>query len=484
MIPIEYYLLISSILILISIIIAKFSHNLGIPTLLLFIGVGMLAGSDGIGGIEFDDPNIAQTVGVIALIFILFAGGLGTNWNSVRPVLWDALSLSTIGVLLTALIVGLLAHLVLDLSLMECFLIGAIISSTDAAAVFAVLGAKNVSLKNRLKPLLELESGSNDPMAVFLTLGLIQLNINPGTSLIDLIKLFVLQMGLGALLGFSLGKLFNLLINYLRIPYEGVYSVFLLAFASLIYSITALLNGSGFLAVYIAGIIIGNHEFVYKKALTRFFDSLAWLSQICVFLILGLLVFPSQLIKVTAAGLLLSFFLIVIARPVSVFLSMIISKYGWREKLFISWVGLRGAVPIILATFPFMYRVPNAGYFFSLIFFIVLTSALLQGWTLNQAARLLKVDTPARKMPSSPIEFSSVDGINAELVDFYVFEKSKNVGRSIVELGLPHDSLIVLINRNENYIVPSGGTIVEQGDILLTMVSKDNLQRVKEIFAR
>ncbi|MGE5682925.1 MAG: potassium/proton antiporter [Bacillota bacterium] len=484
MIPIEYYLLISSILILISIIIAKFSHNLGIPTLLLFIGVGMLAGSDGIGGIEFDDPNIAQTVGVIALIFILFAGGLGTNWNSVRPVLWDALSLSTIGVHLTALIVGLLAHLVLDLSLMECFLIGAIISSTDAAAVFAVLGAKNVSLKNRLKPLLELESGSNDPMAVFLTLGLIQLNINPGTSLIDLIKLFVLQMGLGALLGFSLGKLFNLLINYLRIPYEGVYSVFLLAFASLIYSITALLNGSGFLAVYIAGIIIGNHEFVYKKALTRFFDSLAWLSQICVFLILGLLVFPSQLIKVTAAGLLLSFFLIVIARPVSVFLSMIISKYGWREKLFISWVGLRGAVPIILATFPFMYRVPNAGYFFSLIFFIVLTSALLQGWTLNQAARLLKVDTPARKMPSSPIEFSSVDGINAELVDFYVFEKSKNVGRSIVELGLPHDSLIVLINRNENYIVPSGGTIVEQGDILLTMVSKDNLQRVKEIFAR
>ncbi|MGE5621327.1 MAG: potassium/proton antiporter [archaeon] len=484
MVPVEYYILISSILILISIAIAKFSHNLGIPTLLLFIGIGMLAGSDGIGGIEFDNAYLAQTIGIIALIFILFAGGLGTSWSSVRPVMWDSLSLSTIGVLLTAVIVGLLGYLVLGLSLLECILIGSIVSSTDAAAVFAVLNAKNVSLKNRLKPLLEFESGSNDPMAVFLTLGLIQLNLNPEASIFSLVKLFVLQMGLGAVLGLALGKAAVMLINYLKIPYQGVYSVFLLSSACLIYSLTALLQGSGFLAVYIAGIIIGNREFVHKKALVRFFDSMAWLSQISVFLILGLLVFPSRLPEVTMGGLLLSFILIFIARPVSVFTSMLFSKYGWKEKLFISWVGLRGAVPIVLATFPLMYGLPNSGFFFHLVFFIVLTSALLQGWTLNLAARLFKVDAPLINMPQSPIEFAETGGVNAEMIDFFIFEGSKNAGKSIVELGLPSDSLVVLINRSENYIVPSGGTIVERGDILLTLVSNENLEKVKGIFAR
>ncbi|MCU7493689.1 MAG: potassium/proton antiporter [Ignavibacteria bacterium] len=484
MIPVEYYILISSILILISIGIARFSHNLGIPTLLLFIGIGMLAGSEGIGGIEFDNAYIAQTVGIIALIFILFSGGLGTDWTEVRPVLRDSLSLATLGVFLTAIITGLLAYMVLDLSLLACILIGSIVSSTDAAAVFAVLRSKNVSLKNRLKPLLELESGSNDPMAVFLTLGLIQLNLKPDTSLWNLLGLFLMQMGLGSVIGLASGRGIAFLINYLKVPYQGVYPVLLLASACFVYSATALLNGSGFLAVYIAGIVIGNQEIVHKKVLNRFFDSMAWLSQICVFLILGLLVFPSRLIKVTESGLLLSFFLIFIARPLSVFISMIFSKFSFREKLFISWVGLRGAVPIVLATFPLMYGVQGAGFFFSLVFFIVLTSALLQGWTINPMARLLKVDTPEVKVPQSPIEFSQVEGMDADLVDFYVFEGSKNVGKSLVELRLPHDSLVVLINRNENYIVPSGGTTIENGDILLILVSNENLNKVKEILSR
>lgn len=484
MISIEYFLLVASILILISIGIAKVFDNLGIPTLILFIGIGMLAGSEGLGGIEFDNAVIAQNAGILALVFILFAGGLGTNWKSVKPVLRDALSLATIGVLLTAVIVGVFTYFILGLSLLSSILVGAIISSTDAAAVFAVLGTKNVSLKNQLKPLLELESGSNDPMAVFLTIGFIQLIIKPETSFLQLAELFLLQMGIGAAAGFLLGKAAVIIVNSVRIQYQGVYSVLMLAIACLTYSLTALLGGSGFLAVYIAGIMVGNHEFVHKKSLGRFFDGMAWLSQISIFLILGLLVFPSEVIVVSGNGLLLSFILIFVARPVSVFISLAFSRFSWREKMFISWVGLRGAVPIILATFPLIYGVPNAALYFSLVFFIVLTSALLQGWTLNMAAGLFRVRAPIIKQTVSPIEFAPVEGVNAELIDFYIHEKSENSGRTIVGLGLPPDSLVVIINRNENYIVPSGGTTIEPGDILLTLVSNENIEKVKKVFSR
>jgi len=483
MISFDYYLLIASILILISVAIARYFHNLGIPTLLLFIGVGMLAGSDGIGGIEFDDPFLSQNIGIVALVIILFSGGVETNWKSVKPVIWPALSLATLGVALTAGVVALFAYLILDIPFILCLLIGAIVSSTDAAAVFNVLNAKNVSLKNKLKPLLELESGSNDPMAVFLTIGVIQLYVNPDASIYQLIPLFFFQMGLGSLIGFSLGTLLIAIINHLRVPYQGVYSVFSLAFVCFIYALTAILNGSGFIAVYIAGIIVGNHQFIQKKTLVRFYDSLAWLSQIGLFIILGLLVFPTKLLSIAGPGLLLSLVLIFIARPFSVFISLLFSKFSWKEKSFISWVGLRGAVPIILATFPYMYKITNADLFFSLVFFIVLTSALLQGWTLNPSSKLLRVYQPNVKRTESPIEFAPVEGINAELTDFYVFEGSRNIGKTIVELGLPKDSLVVLINRNENYIVPSGGSVVEQGDILLTLVSNETLPELKEILS-
>lgn len=484
MISFDYYLLIASILILLSIGIAKYTHNLGIPTLLLFIGIGMLAGSDGIGGIEFDDPALTQDIGIVALIFILFSGGLSTNWRTVRSVLWPAVSLATLGVLLTTIVVGLFAYIILDIPLILCFLIGAIVSSTDAAAVFSVLNSKGVSLKNKLKPLLELESGSNDPMAVFLTISVIQLYLNPDHSIFRYVQFFFYQMGIGSLIGVLFGYLMVFIINQLKVPYPGVYSVFSIAFASFIYAVTAILDGSGFIAVYIAGIIVGNHEFVQKKTLLRFFDSMAWLSQIGLFLILGLLVFPSRLDDIAGTGLLLSLVLIFIARPVSVFISLLFTKFELREKAFVSWVGLRGAVPIILATFPLMHKLPYADLFFSLVFFIVLTSALLQGWTLNKASRILKVYMPLKRQIESPIEFAPVEGINADLVDFIVFEGSANVGKSIVELGLPKDSLVVTINRNENFIVPSGSTIVEAGDILLILVSGDTLKEVRHILSR
>ncbi|MDZ7267615.1 MAG: potassium/proton antiporter [candidate division KSB1 bacterium] len=479
-----YLLLIGSVLILFSLGMAKLSANLGVPVLLLFLAIGMLAGSEGPGGIYFDDAGMAQSVGIIALVFILFAGGLDTDWKAVRPVLWPAAGLATVGVLLTALIVGVVAHLFYSFSLLEGLLLGAVISSTDAAAVFAVLRARNVSLRGDLKPLLELESGSNDPMAVFLTVGLIQMLTAPATSLPQLAWLFVLQMSLGAACGVGLGKLLTVLLNRVNFVQEGFYPVLVLAYALLIYGATALLGGSAFLAVYLAGMVAGNSEFVHKKSLLRFFDGLAWLSQIGMFLTLGLLVFPSRIVPVMGAGLLLSAVLMLAARPLSVFLTLAFSRFNWREKALISWVGLRGAVPVILATFPLLARLPNAELLFNLVFFIVFTSALLQGWSMPAVARLLKVDAPVARRRQYPIEFAPPTGMDTDLVEFVVPAHAAVAGKSLVEIGMPRDSLIVLISQNEEFIVPSGGTVINEGDVVLALVNKRNLPEVRAIFSR
>ena len=484
MVGIEYILLVGSVLILISTAIGKLSDNLGVPTLVIFMVVGMLAGSEGPGGIKFDDPGLASSIGIVALVFILFGGGLDTRWSNVRSVLAPAVGLSTFGVLVTALAVGGFAHYFLGIPLEYGFLLGSIISSTDAAAVFSVMRSKNVSLKGRLTPLLELESGSNDPTAVFLTVGFLEIIRFPETSFLHLVGLFFLQMGLGGLLGYFLGKAMVVLLNRLRFSYEGVYPVFALAFACLIYSSTAVLQGSGFLAVYIAGIVLGNSDFVQKKSLFRFFDGLAWLSQIGMFLTLGLQAYPSRLLPVANTGLLVSAFLMFVARPFSVFVALAATKFNWREKLFISWVGLRGSVPIILATFPLLAGIPQADLLFNLVFFIVLTSALLQGWSIPLAARLLRLATPAQHKKSHPLEFEPVAGSDTELVDLTVPFQSDVIGKSIVELGLPPDSLVVLIGRGETYLVPSGGSVFEPGDTLLVLVNKTNLPHVREILAR
>jgi cell volume regulation protein A len=480
----EYILLIGSALILLSIAIAKVTDNLGVPVLVLFLGVGMLAGSEGPGGIAFDDPHLASSIGIIALIFILFSGGLDTHWPSVRPVVWKAASLSTLGVLITAVLVGVFTHLLLGFSLLHGLLLGSVISSTDAAAVFSVLRSKHISLRGQLKPLLELESGSNDPMAVFLTLGLIEATRNPETTVMNLALLFFVQMTVGAVVGIGLGKAMVFLLNRIRFSYEGFYPVFSLAFASLIYGVAAVAGGSGFLAVYLAGIIVGNSEFVQKKTLFRFFDGLAWLSQIGMFLTLGLLVFPSELMSVVGAGLLVSAFLMFLARPLAVLLSLALAKVTAREKLLVSWVGLRGAVPIILATFPLMAGIPQAEAMFNLVFFIVLTSTLFQGWSIPLVARWLGVDAPYVRKRRYPIEFAPMDGVDADIVDFIVPYNSAVIGKSIVELGLPSDSLVVLINRNERYIVPSGGTVLEEGDTILVLTSSQSIPRVREILSR
>jgi len=477
----EYFLVVGAVLILLSIAVAKLFDNLGLPTLILFIGLGMLAGSEGIGGIYFDDARLAQSIGIIALIFILFSGGLDTNVQEIKHVKLQGLSLATIGVVLSAIIFGVVSAYLLKIELIYGLLLGAIISSTDAAAVFNVLRSKKVSIKNNLKPLLELESGSNDPMAIFLTIGIIEIIKTPEVGYFSLVKILFVQFGLGIIIGLSMGRVIVYIMNKTKFYYEGIYPVLFLAFACMVYAATNLIGGNGFLAVYLSGIIVGNKEFVHKKSLMRFFDGLAWLGQISMFLTLGLLVFPSNLTPIIGIGLLLSIALMFVARPVAVFVSLIFSKMNFKEKAFVSWVGLRGAVPIILATFPLLAGVKYANLIFSIVFFIVLTSALLQGWSLTYVAKLLKLDAPFLKKTRSPIEFESREGDENDLYDFYISENSKALGKTIVEIGMPNESLIVLINRNEQYIVPSGSTNIEIGDIILVLTNKKIIDDVSKL---
>ena len=481
MTPLEYILVGASVLLLLSVIASKASGRLGVPALLLFLVIGMLAGSEGPGGIEFDNAHLAQSLGVVALSFILFAGGLETQWESISSEIWRGLSLSTLGVAITAILVGTFAMMVLKFSFFEGMLLGAIVSSTDAAAVFSVLGSSNVSLKGGLKPLLELESGSNDPMAVFLTLGVIRILSNPGSSLWDLVPSFFLQMGLGSVLGYALGKGMIFVINQLRLEFEGLYPVLSLAGVLFIYGLTTSLGGNGFLAVYVAGIILGNNEFIHKKSLVLFHDGLAWLMQITMFLTLGLLVFPRRLPGIAGIGLFVSLFLIFVARPVSVYASLLFAKLSVRRKALISWVGLRGAAPIILATFPLVSGIPKADTIFNLVFFIVLSSVLLQGTTITQTAKWLKVAGPLSKRRQYPLEFVPSRDNKSDLVELMIPNDSLIEGKQIVDLHLPKTALIVLLNRNDDFIVPRGGTVLEPGDKLLVLSDKQAMAEVRSI---
>ncbi|MDD3558621.1 MAG: potassium/proton antiporter [Melioribacteraceae bacterium] len=482
MASIDILLLIGASLVIISILFAKLFHNIGMPTMLLFILVGILAGSEGLGGIYFDDASLAQSIGIIALVLILFSGGLDTAWNDSKKVSVPSLLLATVSVLLTAIIIGVFVMLVVDTSFIWGMLVGSIISSTDAAAVFSVLRKGNLELKGKLKPLLELESGSNDPMAVFLTIGTIELITIPDSTFLHIVFIFFIQIGLGLGLGYLGGKLMAYLINHLNFFYEGVYIVFALSIAFLIYSLTSVLGGSGFLAIYIAGIILGNVNFVYKRTLIRFFDGLSVLSQIAMFLTLGLLVFPSDLLPIIGVGLLLSGVLIFIARPISVFITLIPFKFNLREKVFTSWIGLRGAVPIILATFPLIAGVDGSLLIFDLVFFIVLTSALIQGWSINAVAKLLDLAKPLPKKIPIPLEYTSDPKADTELIEIIVPFNSKVAGKQIVDLDFPEDSRIVLIIREDKNIIPSGGTVLESGDVLLVLANKRNSNLLKETF--
>jgi cell volume regulation protein A len=478
---IEYLLLGASILLLLSVIGSKASRWLGVPVLLLFLAIGMLAGSDGPGGIHFDNPWLAQSLGVVALAFILFAGGLDTEWTSVRSQLGRGVALSTLGVAITAGLVGLFATTVVGFSWLEGLLIGAIVSSTDAAAVFAVMRSRYVSLRGPLKPLLELESGSNDPMAVFLTIGLISLITGTSTSVIDLVPLFMRQMVVGAAIGYSTGKLMVVLVNRLRLEYDGLYPVLTLSLVLLTYSGSAWLGGNGFLAVYLAGLMMGNRDFIHKRSLLRFHDGLAWLMQIGMFLGLGLQVFPTQLVPIAGTGLSLALFLMMVARPVSVFLTLAFTSLSLQEKAMIAWVGLRGAVPIILATFPLLAGTPQATMIFNLVFFIVLTSVLLQGTSIPLVARWLQVDEPLPQRLDASSVWDAPTELKSGLIEVTLPQASRAVGKRLLDLGLPRHALVILIGRKGQCFVPDGSTVLEADDSLLVFTDQASFFKLRAV---
>jgi cell volume regulation protein A len=475
---IEITLLVIAVLLVLSVVASKFSDRFGVPSLLLFLILGMLAGSEGLGGIYFDDPVLAQGIGLFALAVILFSGGLDTEWGSIRYVVKEAMTLASVGVLLTALILGFAAHLILGISLLEGFLIGAITSSTDAAAVFAILRSQGVNLKGKLASVLEFESGSNDPMAVFLTIGLIQLIQLPGQPVFNLVLLFFQQMFIGAVMGIIFGQVLLYLINRLRLGYEGLYPVLALGVLLLTFAATSILTGSGFLAVYLVGLTLSRTEFLHKRSLIRFYDGLAWLLQIIMFLTLGLLVFPSRLLLVIVPGMILSLILILVARPISVWLCLLPFRFSAREKAFFSWVGLRGAVPIILATYPRLAGLDESGIIFNVIFFVVLTSVLIQGTSIVPVAKWLKVQDQVEKTPNYPLEFTQVKGWPGVLREVVVGALSPVAGKAIFEIRLPTEYLVVLIFRDGKFLIPTGSIVLQADDRMLGLANPETQDQV------
>ncbi len=477
---IENILLVGSILLFVSIIVGKTSYKFGVPTLLLFLTIGMLAGSDGIGGIHFDNPISAQFIGVVALNFILFSGGLDTNWKSVKPILREGIMLSTLGVLLTALTLGAFVWWVTDFTIYESMLLGSIVSSTDAAAVFSILRSKSLSLKSNLRPTLELESGSNDPMAYVLTISFLTLVVHQDQGIASIIPLFLQQMIVGGIAGFAFGKISKIIINRIKLDFQGLYPVLVIALMFITFSATDFVGGNGFLAIYISAVFLGNQDLIHKKTIMKMFDGLAWLMQIVLFLTLGLLVFPSHIFPVIGIGLLISAFLIVVARPVSVFISLMFFKMKLRRRVYISWVGLRGAVPIVFATYPLLAGIDKADMIFNIVFFISVTSVLVQGTTLSIVAKWLNVALPEETKSLSEVEQFLADIPKSNMKEFEILTDYA-VNKRIVDLQFPTSAFIVMIKRGNEYIRPGGSTVIKAHDVLVVLAdNEEDLKRVDE----
>ncbi|HDZ15671.1 MAG TPA: potassium/proton antiporter, partial [Pricia sp.] len=468
-ITIENILLIGSLLLFLSIIVGKSTYKFGVPTLLIFLGIGMLAGSDGVGGIYFDNPKVAQFIGILALNFILFSGGLDTHWNSVKPILREGLALSTLGVMLTAISLGTFVWAITDFTIYESLLLGSIVSSTDAAAVFSILRSKNLALRENLRPTLEFESGSNDPMAYVMTIACLTLVINQDEGLLSIIPFFLQQMVLGGLAGLGFGKLSKIVINKIRLGFDGLYPVLMIALMFITFSATDFVGGNGFLAIYICAVYLGNQDLIHKKTIIRMYDGLAWLMQIVLFLTLGLLVFPTRILPVMGIGILISLFLILVARPVGVLISLIFFRMKLRRRFYIAWVGLRGAAPIVFATYPLLAGIDKAGMIFNIVFFISVTSVLIQGTTLSLVAKWLNVDLPEEAKILTPTDELLAENPKTAMKEIEITAQCYAVDKKVVELGFPKNAIIAMIKRNGNYVVPNGATKIEPRDTLIVL---------------
>ncbi|AVE43957.1 TPA: potassium/proton antiporter [Providencia stuartii] len=480
---IEQLILLTSILILLGIFSSKLSARLGLPMLVMFLFIGMLAGEDGIGQIAFNNVNVSYAVGSLALALILFDGGLQTSVKSIRLVWKPAFTLATFGVLITAGITGLAAAYILGIPLLEGLLLGAIVGSTDAAAVFSLLRNAGIYLNERLQSTLEIESATNDPMAIFLTVGLLQLLMNQSASGSELLLLFVSQMGIGTLVGLSVGWISIKIINKIKLLATGLYPVLVAACGLLSFGLASNLQGSGFLSIFVTGVVIGNARFVFQRNTFLFHDGLAWLSQIIMFVMLGLLVNPSSLLEVWFEGLVIALVLTFIARPIAVVPVLKFFKFSREEITLVSWVGLRGSVPIILAIFPFIYGLPGANLIFDVVFFVVLISATLQGSTLPYVARKLNLMQPPPLLPAATLDITAVDQIDADLVEYTLGEDCSAVGRRLSQLALPDQTVIAMITRGKSVLPPRGSTRLIADDHLFVVLKPENRLFLERLFS-
>lgn len=472
-------LLIGSILLFVSVIVGKTGYKFGVPALLLFLIVGMIFGSDGLG-LQFHNADEAQFIGMVALSIILFSGGMDTKYSDIRPILSPGIVLSTVGVLLTAMFTGIFIWWISGMSwsnisfpIVTSLLLAATMSSTDSASVFAILRSQNINLRHNLRSMLELESGSNDPMAYMLTVVLIQLvqasNMNSGEIALS----FAIQFVVGGAIGYVSGRAAVFMLNKLNIDNQALYPILLLAFVFFTFSITDLIYGNGYLAVYIAGMIVGNSRIKYRKEIVTFMDGLTWLFQIIMFLCLGLLVNPHEMLDIAVVASLIGIFMIFIGRPLSIFLCLLpFKKITSKSRLLVSWVGLRGAVPIIFATYPVVAGIEGADVIFNIVFFITILSLVIQGTTISFVANKLGLSMPCeRKGNEFGVELP--EEINTNLSDMVITENDIENGDTLKDMSLPRGTLVMIVKREDEYIIPNGSLKLHIGDRLLLMSEKN-----------
>lgn len=476
---VENMLLIGSVLLIISIVVGKTGYRFGVPALLLFLLVGMFFGSDGLG-LQFNNTHQAQAIGMVALSVILFSGGMDTKIADIKPIMSAGVVLSTAGVLLTALFTGLFIWIISGMSftnisfpLTTSLLLAATMSSTDSASVFAILRSQKMNLKHNLRPMLELESGSNDPMAYMLTIVLIQIILSGSMNAGEIAGNLAVQFLVGGAGGYILGKLTVLFLNKINIDNQSLYAILLLGCVFFTFTITDRLHGNGYLAVYIAGMVVGNKKIVYRKEIATFMDGMSWLFQIIMFLTLGLLVNPHEMLNVALVAILVGVFLILIGRPLSVFLCLLpFRKINFKSKLFVSWVGLRGAVPIIFATYPVVAGVEGSNSIFNIVFFITIVSLVVQGTSISFFARLLHLSAP---LPQTGNEFGVElpEEIDSSLSDMTVTPEMIEQADTLKEMNLPQGTLVMIVKRGNEFLIPNGSLKLHVGDKLLLISEKE-----------